>query len=105
HIRFDEIERVADLHYRRGVGDVLRGRAPVAPFAESIGAQRYDLLDYAEHRIADALGLGLQLGEIDVFEPALPLDFLRGALRNDPEPRLNARERCFDFEVIARPRL
>ena len=38
HVLFDELERVADLQDHGGVGDVLRGGAPVAPFAETLGA-------------------------------------------------------------------
>ena len=70
----------ADLHDGRGVGDVLRGGAPVAPFAEPLVAERHDLLHHAEDRIADALGGGLQLGEVDVLDPALAHDLARGLL-------------------------
>ena len=105
HVSLDEIERVADLQHIGGIGDVLRGCAPVAPFTEAVGAQRHDLLDHAEHGIADPLGLRLELGEIDVLEPALALDLLRGAFRNHPQPCLNARERRLDFEIVPRPRL
>jgi len=44
HVLFDELERGADLHDRHGVGDVLRGGAPVAPFTETVGAKLDDLL-------------------------------------------------------------
>ena len=37
-----------------------------------------DLLHHAEDRIADALGLLLEPGEIDVLDPALALDLARG---------------------------
>src|SRR5262249_43249994 len=87
------------------VGDVLRGRAPMAPFTQPIGTQGNDLLDHAEHRIADALGLRLELGEIDVLEPALPLDFLRGAFGNDTESCLHPSERRLDFQIVPRARL
>ncbi len=105
HVPLDEQERVADLQHGRGVGDVLRGGAPVAPLAEAVGAQRHDLLHHAEHGIADPLRLQLELGEIDVLDLALPLDLLRGARRDDPEPRLDARQRRLDLEIIFGPRL
>ena len=53
----DDRQPLADLQHRRGVGDVLRRRAPVAVFAELVAAQRVELRDDAEDRIADALGL------------------------------------------------
>ena len=79
HVLFDELERGADLHDRGGVGDVLRGRAPMAPLAETVAAQTDDLLHHAEDRIAD-IGLLLEAGEIDVLDPALPHDLARGLL-------------------------
>ena len=63
-----------------GVGDVLGGGAPMAPFAEPLGAEADDLLHHAEDRIADALGLLLELGEIDVLDAALLHDLARGLL-------------------------
>ncbi len=38
----------------------------MAPFAEPVAAQRDELLHHRQHRIADALGLDLELGEIDL---------------------------------------
>src|SRR5262249_1765353 len=100
-----ELERGADLHDRHGVGDVLRGGAPVAPFAETLGAKLDDLLHDAQDRIADALGLLLQAGKIDVFDPALTHDFARGVFGDDAEARLRAGERGVEIETIAGPRL
>ena len=68
HVLLDQVERRADLHDGRGVGDVLGGRAPMAPFAEPVVAEADDLLHHAEDRIADALGLLLELGEVDVLD-------------------------------------
>src|SRR5207302_1034886 len=81
HVGLDQIERLADLHDGGGVGDVLRGRAPVAPFAEPFIAERHDLLHHAQDGIADALGGVLQLGEVDVLDFALGVDLARGLLR------------------------
>src|SRR5256886_16841504 len=44
-IVLDEHEALADLQHRGGVGDVLGGGAPMAPFAEAVGAQLPELLD------------------------------------------------------------
>jgi hypothetical protein len=41
----DQYQRFADLHHRRGIGDVLGGGAPMAPFAETVAAQRDKLLN------------------------------------------------------------
>jgi hypothetical protein len=103
HVLFDELERGADLHDRGGVGDVLGGRAPMAPFAETVGTQTDDLLHHAEDRIADALGLLLEACEIDVLDPTLPHDLARGLLGDDAEAGLCAGERGLDLEVVGRP--
>src|SRR5262249_60158525 len=86
-------------------GGVLVGGPPVAPLAEPVGAQSDDLLHPTEDRIADALGLLLEAGEIDVLDLALAYDLLRGLLRNDAEPRLRLRQRRLDLEIIGSPRL
>ena len=44
------VQRLADLQHRGGVGDVLRGGAPVAVLAELVAAQRVELRDDAEDR-------------------------------------------------------
>src|SRR5262245_11506281 len=77
----------------------------MAPLAEAVGAEIDDLLNDAEDRIADALGLLLEAGEVDVLDPALPHDLTRGLLRNDAEARLCAGERGLDLEVVAGPPL
>ncbi len=103
HVRLDQVERGADLQDRRGVGDVLRGGAPMAPLAEPVGAEPDDLLHHAQDRIADALGLLLEASEVDVLDPALAHDLLRGLLGDDAEPSLRLRQRRLDLEVIADP--
>jgi hypothetical protein len=75
----------------------------MAPLAETVGAETDNLLHHAEDRIADAFGLLLQAGEVDVFDPALPLDLTRGLLRDDAEAGLRPGERALDLQVIARP--
>ena len=75
----------------------------MAPFAESVGAERDELLHDAEHRIADALGLLLQLGQVDVsMRQCRPIS-RAAASRDDPKPRLRTRQRGFDVEVIGGP--
>ncbi len=102
-IRLDEVERLADLQDGGGVGDVLGGGAPMAPFAQAVTAQRDELLHHGEHRIADPLGLRLELGEIVFLRVAVPADFLGSLLWNDAEPRLGARQRGFDVEIFLHP--
>src|SRR5262245_64570390 len=77
----------------------------MAPLAEAVGAETDDLLNDAEDRIADALGLLLETGEVDVLDPALPHDLARGLLRNDAEACLRAGERGLDLEVVSGPPL
>ena len=74
----------------------------MAPLAETVAAQTDDLLHHAEDRIADALGLLLEAGEIDVLDPALPHDLARGLLGDDAEAR-GAGECGLDLEVVGRP--
>ena len=71
------VEALADLHDRRGVGDVLRGGAPVAPFAEIALAEIDELRHDRQHRVADALGLLLQLLDVELVELAVLEDFRR----------------------------
>ena len=99
-VGFDQRQRLADLHHGRDVGDVLRGRAPVAPFAKPVAAQRDELLHHRQHRIADALGLGFELGEIDLGDVAVLADLLGGLLGNDAEPRLRPRQARLEIEIF-----
>ncbi len=98
--RLDQNERLADLHHRRRIGDVLRRRAPVAPFAEAVAAQRDELLHHRQHRIADALGLRFEFGEVDLGDIAMPADFVGGFFRDDAEPRLRPRQRGLEVEIF-----
>ena len=70
-------ERLANLQHRRGVGDVLRRRAPVAVLAEPVAAQRVELRHDTEDRVADALGLRLQLVHVDLADVAVAHDLVR----------------------------
>src|SRR5712691_2241411 len=75
----------------------------MAPFAQPFCAELDDLLHHAEDRIADALGLQLETGEIDVLDAGLLLDLARRLFGNDAEPRLHARQGALDVEVVADP--
>ena len=95
-------EAFADLQHRRGVGDVLRRRAPVAVLAELVAAQRVELRHDAEDRVADALGLLAQLGHVDLVESAVADDLVGRLLRNEAEPALHLGQRGLDVEVLLR---
>jgi hypothetical protein len=95
----DQHECVANLQDRRGVGDVLRGRTPMAPFAEPVAAFLHELLHHRQNRIADALGLLLQELEIVVPGRAVAANLFRGLFWDDPELRLSAGERRLDVEI------
>jgi hypothetical protein len=102
-VALDQNERLADLHHRRGVGDVLGGGAPVAPFAEPIAAQRHELLHHRQYRIADALGLAFQFAEIDLGDVAMAADFLGGVLGDNAKPRLGARQTRLEIKIFLHP--
>src|SRR5258708_36231198 len=73
----------------------------MAPFAEVVRAQLDELLDHAQHRVADALGLRAQLLQVDFLEPAVAHD-LRGRLPGDDAERgLYARQSRLDVEIFA----
>ena len=101
-LALDDRQPLADLQHGRGVGDVLRGRAPVAVLAELVAAQRVELRDDAEDRVADALGLLAQLGHVDLVEPAVADDLVGRFLRNQAEAALDLGQRGFDVEVLLR---
>ena len=98
----DDREPLADLQHGRGVGDVLRGGAPVAVFAELVAAQRVQLRDDTQDRIADALRLRAELLHVDLADVAVADDFVGGLLRNDAEPALHDGERPLDVDVLLR---
>ena len=91
---------LADLHDRRGVGDVLRGRAPVAPFAEAVLAELDELRHHRQHRIADPLGLLLQLLEVVLVDLDVLEDFVAGLLRDDLQLGLGAGEAGLEVEIL-----
>src|SRR5450759_3531668 len=99
----ENVERFADLHDGGGVGDVLGGGAPVAPFAEPALAQLDELLDHREHRVADALGRLLELGHVDVLGVAVAHDLGGGVFRDDAELALRARQRRLEIEIFLHP--
>ncbi len=72
----------------------------MAPFAEPVAAESDQLLHHRQHRIADALGLAFQLGEIDLGGVAMPADFLGGFFRDDAEPRLRPRQGGLEVEIF-----
>ena len=100
--RVDEVQGLADLQHGGGVGDVLRGGAPVARTRRAVAAELVDLGDHAEDRVADALGLLAQLGQVDLVEVAVADDLLGGLGRDQPELALHLGQRGFDVEVLLR---
>ena len=96
----DDSERLADLQNGGGVGDVLRGGAPMRPFAEPVLAQLDELLHHRQHRIADALGRFLEFGHVDLAGVAMAHDLGGGVFRDDAEPALRARQRRLEVEIF-----
>src|SRR4030095_10222223 len=75
---------------------------PVAVLAEPITAKSVELRHDAENRIADALGLRLELVHVDLADVAVAHDLVRGFARNDAEPPLDERERALHGEILRR---
>ena len=99
----DELERLAHLQHRRGVGNVLRGRAPVAVLAKLVAAQRVQLRDHTQDRIANALGLLLELAHVDLVDRAVLHDLVGRFLGDDAEATLDSCKRAFDVQIPLRP--
>jgi hypothetical protein len=102
-IGLHQLQRFANLQHRRGVGNVLSRRAPVAVLAEAIAAQFIELGDDAEHRISDPLGLGTKLVHVDLRDVAVASDLGCGFAGNDSPPTLNLGERLLDQKVLGGP--
>jgi len=75
----------------------------VAPFAVPVRAQRDQLLDDGQDRIADPFGLGFQLCEVEQAPIAVAADLLGRRLRNNAEPRLGAGQRRLDVQIELDP--
>ena len=99
-LALDDGETFADLQHRGGVGDVLRRRTPMAVLAELVPAERVELRDNAEDRIADALGLLAQLGHVNLVEATVADDFVGRFLGDQADPALDFGQRGFDVEVL-----
>ncbi len=77
----------------------------MAPFAIAVGAERDELLHHRKHRVADALGLRLQPGIVELAGMTVTADLFSRLVRDDAEARLHARQRGLDVEVVLHPRL
>ena len=97
----DQIERLANLQYRRRVGDILRRRAPVAILAEPVFAPGGELLHEAEHRRADALGVLREACSCRSCRAPLGTDLRRGVRRDDAETSLHGSQRSFEFQIFS----
>ncbi len=63
--------------------------------------QSFDQLrHHRQHRVADALGLLLQLLDVELVELALLEDFLARLLRDDAEPGLRAGQPGLEVEIL-----
>jgi hypothetical protein len=94
----DQGERIAHLQHGRRVHDVLSGGAPVhvaARFAALLG----ELMDDTHNRIADKIGLGLQLRHIEAGCVSFLADRLSGVLWDQADARLGSGQRHFDCYV------
>jgi len=96
----DDHERFADLHDGRRVGDVLRGGAPMRPFAKSVLAEFHQLLHHGQNRIPDPFGCFLEFRHVDFVGRAVTDDFGGRFFWDDAEPGLRARERGFEIEIF-----
>ena len=97
-IGLDEGERVPDLQDGGGVHDVLGGGAPV-DVAAGLAALLGELVHDADDGVADEIGLGLQLGDVDGVRARQPLDGRGGVLGDDADAGLRGRQRHLDLDV------
>ena len=95
-----QLQRLADLQHGGGVGDVLRGRAPVHELAELVAAQLVELRDDAQDRVADALGLLAQPRHVDLLDPAVADDLVGRFLRDQAQTPLHDGQGPFDLDVL-----
>jgi hypothetical protein len=72
----------------------------MAPFAEPVLAEADELLDHRQHRIADALGLFLQLVEVELIGLAVLEDLVAGVLRNNAETGLRPRQSRLEIQIL-----
>ena len=96
----DEGQCLPDLHNGCRVGDVLSGGAPVRPFAESVLAQLYQLLNDRQDRVANPLSCFLEFRHVDLVDRAMANDFGGRLLRDDAEFGLRARECRLEVEIF-----
>ena len=99
-VGFDQRQAFTDLQHGGGVGDVLRGRAPVAVLAELVSAVGVDLVDHGNDGVADLLGLGFELGPVDLAELAVLDDLFGSFFGDDAELALHLGQRALDVEVF-----
>src|ERR1700723_304839 len=72
HFQFKELERGPDL--QDCVRYILCGCTPMTPLPVIIFAERSQLLNDWHHRVANALGCSLQLGEVTLVDVAVERD-------------------------------
>ena len=99
-IALHQVQRLANLQHRGGIGNVLRRGAPVGPFAKAIGTKAHKLFDHGQNRIADCLGALLQFCQVVLRDIAVFLNFSRSFCRNDSQFCLDARQCHFEIEIL-----
>ncbi|MNS86374.1 hypothetical protein D3C72_1202760 [compost metagenome] len=101
-IRLDQCQALAHLQYRRCVGNVLGGGAPMAEFAKPIPAVRVDLVDHRDNRISDLFGLCLELNPVNLGKFAILDDLVGRFLRDDAKLTLHFCQCSLDVQVFSR---
>ena len=103
-VGLDQRQRIAHLQDSGGVHDVLGGGAPVH-VAAGIAALLGELVHEADDGIADEVGLGLELGEVDGIGARQPPDGLRRLLGDHADAGLGGGQRHLDLDVARDRRL
>ena len=99
-VGFNQRQAFADLQHGGCVGDVLRGGAPVAVLAQLVTAVGVDLVDHGNDGIADLLGLGFELGPVDLAELTVLDDLFSSFFGDDAQLTLHLGQCAFDVEVF-----
>ena len=88
------------MQHGRCVGDVLRGRTPVAILAQFVFATGIDVVDHGNDGVTDLLGFGFQLDPVDGTEFAVLHDLFSGFLGDYSQLALYFGQCPFNVQIL-----
>jgi hypothetical protein len=99
-VRFDHVDRGADLQHVGRVHDVLRGRTPV-DVAAGVAGHRDQLVHQRQDRVADDVGFLAHVVEVDAVQSRLPRNHVGRFGRDDAAARFGAGQCHLDLDVAS----